>query len=476
MLQPLNRHSTTTPARLGHGHISVTARALCLALALSAAASPVTAQTIEAYPSAGASATGTTNRDYLEADDERGQVYSTLQAGIGARLQDDTSAWFGEYRLIYNQPLATFGSNTDSSGEVETNQTARVGGEFLLTDRLSWTAEFEGFHGRNVVRIVQPFTIADPTDDLVNRTTQQLVTERNTFLTLGVGTGLKYKLTEVDALTARTFAQWRRDFEADVNVVGEGEDPVPQPQRDSLNYGAILGYERQFTPTLTGKLELGYTRYLVELQPDSTGYSATLGARKALTDRLNLTGSVGAIALFPDRDDPSFPIAGDDARRRTLILRGGAAIEALFQNWQASVGYERDATTNGPFGNTLLVDAARIDAYWFWNDDILMRGNIVGFVTRPAFSVPGDGQINETTQAIGAGASAVFRIVDWLALDIGYSFYRRFPLASGEADDATAGNLAARGDITVHTVLIGLSARTTLTPLGPQGPAAAEPR
>jgi hypothetical protein len=435
-----------------------------------------TAQTIEAFPSAGASATGTTNRDFLEEADQRGQIYSTLQAGIGVRIQDETSAALGDYRLTYSQPLATFGSNDDASGEVETDQNARIGGEFLLSERLRLEVGIEGFYGRNVVRIVQPFTLNNPGDDLVNRTSQQLITQRTTYLTLGTAAGVGFKLTEADTLKARTFVQWRRDFEADVNVVGEGEEPLVQPQRDAVSWGVLPGYDHQFSETLTGTLELGYTRYLVELQPDSTGYSASLGFRKAITDRLNLTASAGVLALYPDRDDPAFDVAGDDARRRTITAKGSVSMEALFQNWQASVGYARDATTNGPFGNTLLVDAARVDAYWFWDDDILFRGNVVGFITRPAFTTPGGNELDESTQALSAGLGAVFRIVDWLALDMGYSYYRRFPLSEGEADEETAGNLAARGDITVHTFLLGLSARTTLTPVGPLGPAAAGPQ
>lgn len=433
------------------------------------------AQTVEVYPSAGASASATTNADYLEPGDERSQIYSTLQVGLGARVQEETAAGFGEYRLLYNQPLATFGTTEDASGEIQTDQTLSVGTEVLLDERLSLELGLSGFYGRNTVRIVQPFTLVDPGVDLVNRTSQQLVTQRNRYVSLGAEGGLRYRLTEVDALSAKGFVQWRRDFKADVDVVGGVDTVEPQPQRDAVTWGTRGIYDHQFTPTLSGSAELGYTRYLVELSPDSTGYNGQLGVRKGLTERLNASGSLGVLALYPDRDDPLLATAGDDARRRVITLQAGASVEALFQNWQASVGYARDATANGPLGNTLLVDAARIDVYWFWDDDILLRGNVVGLLTRPAFSTPEQPDIEDSNQAFSIGASAVFRIVDWLALDLGYSFYRQFPLAE-VSDPDNAGNLAARGDISVHTFLVGLSARTTLTPVGPVGPAAAGPR
>lgn len=453
------------------------ARTLLWAGALVAlCASEATAQTYEVFPSAGVAATATTNRDFLEEQDERGQVYSTVDAAIGGQVRDDDAAGFLEYRLLYSQPLATFGTNEDASDEVEVDHTVTLGGTFLLTDRLELKTGLTGFLGRNTIRLVQPFTVANPGDDVVGRSSSQIVRERNLYVIVGAEAGLGYALTEKDTLTPKVFTQWRRDFEDKTNAVGDDGIAVEsEPQRDSLTYGLRLTYGHAFSETLASTVEVGYTRYLAELSPDSTGYNVLFGLRKGITDRLSISGAAGALALFPDKDDPTLTEAAGESGERVVALQANASLHAIFETWQASVGYGRDATTNGPFGNTLIVDAARVDLYYFWDDDFLLRGNVVGLISRPAFDRPGQSDLEESNQALSAGAAAVFRIVDWLALDVSYSFYRQFPLAE-VGEEEIAGNLTARGDITVHTVLVGLSARTTLTPVGPNEPALAGQR
>ena len=95
---------------------------------------------------------------------------------------------------------------------------------------------------------------------------------------------------------------------------------------------------------------------------------------------------------------------------------------------------------------------------WQYELDVLLRATGFGAISRSALEI--EGEENPATFTYGAGAAAIFVLVDWLSLDVGYSFAGQF---NPEVEDEALSQVSQAGFIKVHTVLVGLSARTYLS-------------
>jgi hypothetical protein len=449
----------------------------CLLLATASVAGPAQAQQLSLSPSATVSTSATSNRDLQPPGQENAQLLLTTLGTLNAQLHAPRAEGSAEYRLFYFQPLQT---EDDEALLPELNHTLALGTRASASERLTLGASLDGFWGEDILQTVSP-TRANPADpatpptDPVTTALGDLAVERTRFLQLGGRAFGEVAVTPRDRLRLTLGGSWRRSQRPTL-LTGSAQDRERLAQlpasRDASVQSLAGSWEHDLDETLQAGLDLEQELARFDEGVDGTTLRARARLRKRWTDRLDLNLSAGAIANAPDADDEDLQGGTLAAPQDDLLLSWalGAGLGARWEAWALSLNYGRDVTQTGTTAGALLLDAASFELVYAWDRALAVRATGSASLARPA------AEADPTyTGALAGGVGVLVPLSGWLYLDSSYTVLRQDSFGGNrqEGTDPTAsvsGDL--RDEVMVHTVFLGLSARTDF---GAGDPARAQP-
>lgn len=427
------------------------------------------AQEVDVVPSAVTALAATSNRDLLPQGQENAQFQLRATGTLGVLGRGESTEWLGEYRLVLLLPIAT-ASDVASPRELEGSQTPetlhslRLSGTWHSLERLEFGAELDLNAGDRTPLAVVPVSVAQDSQGPAQAAGSQIVVQRSRYFQTGGALSAQGGLSQLDTLELRLYGSWRRNYTPE--LLSGGDDATQalaeglEDYRDTSTLGARAGWRRAFSQTLDNTLEAQLERSINDLAPDAYSLSGRSRARLKLGERLSVEGLAGAVLFIPVLSDRDFQEdTGTFSTETAWSSQLGAGLTYTGQGWVSGLRYGRDIINAEALGNSLLVDAASAELLYFYKREAALRWTGSTALSRPILST-GDAQ-TPSVWTLSTGAGAVMHLVEWLNLDLSYTFQRQRGLGGGDQESLAA--LGAPGqDVTVHTLLIGFSARTNL--------------
>jgi hypothetical protein len=439
------------------------------------------AQELDVIPSAVASVAATSNRDLLPRGQENAQLQLRTTGSLWVLGRGQTTQWQGQYRLVLLVPLATASdvanpTELDAAGSPETLHSLRLTGTWHTWERLEFGSELDLNAGDRTPLAVVPVSAAQSPQSPAQQAGGQIVVQRSRYLQAGGALSAQASLSQRDALELRLGGSWRRNYTpaliSGADAATEALAASQEDYRDTSTLSARLGWRRDLSETLQHTLEGELQRAINDLAPDAYSVAARSRARWRLGQRLALDGLIGGVLFIPDGADRDFE-AGEQGFSSQTAWSTQLGVGATYsgQGWVTGLRYGRDIINAEALGNSLLVDAASAELLYFYKREAALRLTANTALSRPILAQGGEQTPSVWTSGVGAGA--VVHLVDWLNLDLSYTFQHQQGL--GGQDQGALASLGAPGqDVVVHTLLVGLSARTNLTRLLDQ-PEAGQP-
>ncbi len=425
---------------------------------------PSRAQQAVVTPTAVISTTATSNRERLVSGQEQSAIFGTFVGSLGVTRGGEQGSLIGEYRLTFNQPLAEFGNEGQDNTSLEQDHSLRVGVSHRLTERLTLELGLEFFFGLQTLKLlVAPADalndgVGDVGDGLDGASARSL-TARNQIMSSETSGALKVAVTERDEASLKLSLGWRRDFATKVLDGQQIEAGDQEQARDTFSTRALLGWGHDFTPMVTGEAQVGTSAAVFGTNDAfSRTFFAGVGARKTFNPSVSGRISLGGALTRSEAQGET----GQIEEASLVSATAGASLGIQRPMWLGALGYTRGIVENGAVGDAQATDDLSAELVWLYDPEVMLRGQAFGAASRSAFEV--EGQANPVTLTYGAGAGALVNLVDWLNLEVSYTFAGQFN-PKDEADVILGAN-AQDGFLKIHTVLVGFSARTLLTPQG----------